>query len=415
MALTANNPDICLARPRMRAGPRFALLLTDNAGLLTGDFYAWFRRPLAFSGRAVCFSWRTAMDSYQDLPAGDGLPSAPLTGDVPLAELQGRAGALARELGQQYHFNYREWQVHWADIKQTALLAFLENKHQPLAYAYVCARTALKDYAWVHVRGLNGGWKSLAARNYTLVDTADSLDFDDENGEDNLAWRLPRARQYDLVPRPVEWTVLRCEAEPPPDTADLFRDLLTILVGVSSERWYPEQMYRGALIVAMRLTGYTWADVSTAVGDLERESLVNIYQEYRQKYLLPYAELAPLGQEMVRLRGEMRVQWFETLREGWLQRPERKIVVLPHGIYTLTYRQDKRRSGKMLASLQKGRRVNGRIRTRQVFLGPAGSVTKEILWAKSLELERRLAVFLEEATGNLGRINQSRQVMFGVI
>lgn len=48
-------------------------------------------------------------------------------------------------------------------------------------------------------------------------------------------------------------------------------------------------------------------------------------------------------------------------------------------------------------------------------LGPAQSLTKEKLWAKSLELERQLAGFLEEATGNLGRINESRQVMFGVI
>jgi hypothetical protein len=55
--------------------------------------------------------------------------------------------------------------------------------------------------------------------------------------------------------------------------------------------------------------------------------------------------------------------------------------------------------------------VGGRIVTRQVHLGPAGSLTKEKLWAKSLELERRLAGFLEEATGNLGRINESRQVM----
>lgn len=355
------------------------------------------------------------MDSNQISANGDGLPPAPLTGDLPLAELQSRAGALARELGQQYHFHGREWQVHWDDMRQTALLAFLENRHNSLSYAYVCARTALKDYAWVHVRGLNGGWKSLVARNYTLIDTADSMDVDDESGEDNLAWRLPQARSFDLVPRPVEWTVLRREAEPPPDTADLFRDLLTILVGVSSERWYPEQMFRGALIVAMRLTGYTWADVSAAVGELERESLVNIYQEYRQKYLLPFAALAPLGQETIKLRGEMRVQWFETLREGWLQRPQRKIVVLPHGIYTLTYRQDKRRSAEMLASLQKGRRVNGRVRTKQVYLGPARAVTKELLWEKSLVLKRRLAVFLEEVTGNLGRINQSRQVMFGVI
>jgi len=265
------------------------------------------------------------------------------------------------------------------------------------------------------VRGLNGGWKSLEARQYTLIDTADSLDMNDETGDDNLAWRLPDARRRDLVARPVEWAAQRRESPPPPDTADLFRDLLTILVGVSAERWYPEQMYRGALVLAMRFTGYTWEDVGAAVGDLARESLSNIYQEYRQKYLLPFAALAPMGREIVKLRGEMRVQWFETMREGWLQRPQRKIVVFPHGIYTITYKQDKRCSGEMMASLQKGRRVDGRIRTRQVYLGPAGSVTKEALWAKSLELEKRLAVFLEEATGNLGRINQSRQVMFGLI
>jgi hypothetical protein len=69
----------------------------------------------------------------------------------------------------------------------------------------------------------------------------------------------------------------------------------------------------------------------------------------------------------------------------------------------------------MVASLQKGRRVNGRVDARQVYLGPAGSVTKESLWAKSLELEKQLTVFLEQATGNMGRINQPRQMMFGLI
>ncbi len=39
------------------------------------------------------------------------------------------------------------------------------------------------------------------------------------------------------------------------------------------------------------------------------------------------------------LPGEMRVQWFETLSEGWLKLAQRKIVVFPYGIYTITYRQ----------------------------------------------------------------------------
>jgi len=335
--------------------------------------------------------------------------------DMELTELQRRAGALARELGQQYGFNGREWRTHWSDMSQTALLAFLENNDQPLAYAYACARTALKNYGWVHVRGLNGGWKSLVARDYTLVDTADSIDADDETGDDNLAWRLRQARPWDMVPRPVEWAVVNREDGPPPEVADLFRDLLITLVGMSSDRWYPEQMFRGALILALRLTGHLWEEVSTAVGDLEWDSLVSIYQEYRHDYLLPFAELSPLGREVIRLRGEMRVQWFETLSEGWLKLAQRKIVVFPHGIYTITYRQDRRKPGKMVAALQKGRRVNGRICSRQVHLGPAGQLTKEKLWDRSLELERKLAGFLAEATGNLGRINESRQVMFGVI
>ncbi|MBK8986247.1 MAG: hypothetical protein IPM39_09225 [Chloroflexi bacterium] len=130
-----------------------------------------------------------------------------------------------------------------------------------------------------------------------------------------------------------------------------------------------------------------------------------------------------MGREVIRLRGEMRVQWFETLSEGWLKLAQRKIVVFPHGIYTITYRQDRRKPGKMVAALQKGRRVNGHfdklsascICSRQVHLGPAGQLTKEKLWERSLELERKLAGFLAKATGNLGRINESRQVMFGVI
>jgi hypothetical protein len=354
--------------------------------------------------------------NQRGLPQSGPPSPSPLTADLPLEELQRRAGGLARELGRQYQFDRRQWRVHWEDMKQTALLAFLEQGDRPLVFAYTCARNALKTYAWVHIRGLNGGWKSLAARHYTLVDTADSLDLD-EAGDDNLAWRLPEGRRRDLVPRPVEWAVQRREADPPADTADLFRELLTILVGTSSQRWYPEQMYRGALIVAMRLTGHTWEDVAAAVGDLEWESLVNIYQEYRIKYLLPFARLSPLAQAAIQMLGELRLQWFEELRPNWLRRPERKIVVFPHGIYTITYKQDKRRGrdSEMVANLQKGRRVNGRIRTKMVYLGPASAVTKELLWEKSLLLEKRLAGFLEEATGNLGRINQSRQVMFGVI
>ena len=191
--------------------------------------------------------------------------------------------------------------------------------------------------------------------------------------------------------------------------ADLFRHLLTLLVGMSRERWYPEQMYRAALILALRLTQHPWEEIMAAVGDLAWNEVVAVYLEYRQDYLRPFLELSPLGQETVLLRGQLRVQWFETVSEGWLRQVQRKIVVLPHGIYTITYRRN--RHGSMDAAIQKGRRVEGKVVTRAVHLGRAAALTKEKLWERSLALERKLAGFLEEATGNLGSINESRQVM----
>jgi hypothetical protein len=340
--------------------------------------------------------------------------NTPLVSEWSNEALERRAGGLARELGRQYNFSPAEWKTHWEDMKQTALLSFLEHADQPQDYAYVCARNDLKHYAWVHIRGLNGGWKSLEARNYTLVDTAESIDMDD-TGDDNLAWRIhDTSPDYHIINRPVERQVIARETGPPPDAADLFAETLVLLVGASSENWYPEQMYRASMIIAMRATGYVWADIADRLG-VDESEVINIYYAYRDKQLNQLADMSPIALETIRVRGRMRVQWFEQLRPGWLKRPEKKIVVFPHGIYTITYKADSRRPGLIAASLQKGRRVNGRIRTLQVYLGKAEDVTKQLLWEKSLTLEKRLEGFLAKASGNLGRINQSRQVMFGVV
>lgn len=45
----------------------------------------------------------------------------------------------------------------------------------------------------------------------------------------------------------------------------------------------------------------------------------------------------------------------------------------------------------------------------------AGQLIREKLWDRLLELERKLADFLAETTGNQGASMKSRQVMFGVM
>lgn len=54
---------------------------------------------------------------------------------------------------------------------------------------------------------------------------------------------------------------------------------------------------------------------------------------------------------------------YKELRLNWLLRLERKILALSHGIYTI------------------------------IYLGPTLAVTKDLLWEKTLLLEKRLRVF----------------------
>jgi hypothetical protein len=71
------------------------------------------------------------------------------------------------------------------------------------------------------------------------------------------------------------------------------------------------------------------------------------------------------------------------------------MVVFPHGIYTIIYKQRGKnagkRAGQVEASLQKMRQVNGQKLLRAMHLGPVGELTKERLYEASFAVERKLA------------------------
>ncbi|MCP4420131.1 MAG: hypothetical protein GY805_26300, partial [Chloroflexi bacterium] len=176
-------------------------------------------------------------------------------------ELEARAGALVNEALKKWSDRVKS--IHWEDMKQTAMLAFLTHQDKVASYGYAVARTALKDYKWVHIRALNGGWKAMVARNYTVSESPLETDGDRfEAPRDSLNWRLPKERGWDPVPRPVEWIVLaRLTRARVGSTEKTFREILFILAGMSKTNWYPEQIYRAAHIIAMLVDGYTWEDV----------------------------------------------------------------------------------------------------------------------------------------------------------
>jgi hypothetical protein len=311
-----------------------------------------------------------------------------------VAELEARAGALVNEALANWSESVKR--VHWQDMKQTAMLTFLEHQDKPAAYGYTAVQTALKNYKWVHIRGLNGGWKSLACRDFAVLEDPLETDGDRfDSPRDNVYWRWSPAREWEIVPRPVEWQVIRqLDHTHPLTTEAVCREILTILAGMSNSNWYPEQLYRAAIIIAMLLTGYTWEDVEVQT-DMDYRQVWDIWWHYRKTRLAPYLELTPMHQELIKLCGGLRLCYFEELTAYWLNQAQRKMVVLPQGIYTITYKRRGRRYGQavdqMEASLQKGFSINGKPVVRAVSLGAVGGITKERLLTSSHQLESKIA------------------------
>lgn len=307
------------------------------------------------------------------------------------AELCQRAGGLVREALADSPTHV--WQTHREDMLQTAVITFLELADEPAGYAYAAARNALKNYRWIHIRGLNGGWKSLACieKGYSALNFADVLAEDDDASQTAVD-RLT-ARAWESVPRPVEWSVLHRLAEPGLTQAETLREVLFILAGMSGN-FFPEQLYRAALIITLLGRDYTWEHVEERTG-LCYEQVFEIYWGWRKRHLNPYLKLKPMHQEMVKLRGQMRITFFEELEPAFLNTAVRKMVVFPHGIYTITYKRRGRnagkRAGQVEASLEKARQMNGRNLLRAMHLGPVGQITKERLYEASFAIERKLA------------------------
>jgi hypothetical protein len=310
-----------------------------------------------------------------------------------VAELEARAGALVKEALTGWPDGVKR--VHWEDMKQTAMLAFLEHQDKAASYGYTAAQTALKNYKWVHVRGLNGGWKSLACWEYEVLEAPLELEGDRfDSRRDNFHWRLPQEREWELVPRPVEWQVIaHLDRNRPLTTEAVCRELLYILAGMSATNWYPEQLYQAALIIAMLMTGYTWEDVEAQTG-MDYSQVWDIWWHYRKTRLAPYMALTPLHQEIIQMCGRVRLCYFEELTPHWLNQAKRKMVILPNGIYTITYKRRSRKRGKTAGqiegSLQKGFSINGRPVVRAISLGRVGAITKERLLASAKQLEHKL-------------------------
>jgi hypothetical protein len=118
---------------------------------------------------------------------------------------------------------------------------------------------------------------------------------------------------------------------------EALRQVLYILAGMCGN-FYPEQLYRAALIITLLGRGYTWDHVEERTG-LPYDQIFDIYWAWRKRYLNPYLTLTPIHQELIKIRGQMRIIHFEELDSQFLNTALRKMIVFPHGIYTIIYKR----------------------------------------------------------------------------
>jgi hypothetical protein len=120
------------------------------------------------------------------------------------------------------------------------------------------------------------------------------------------------------------------------------------------------------------------------------------HHNYRKTCLAPYLGMTPMHREIIKIRGHMRLCYFEEMTLYWLNQAQRKMVILPHGIYTITYKRRSRKQGETVGQmeglLQKGFSINGRPVVRAVSLGKVGEITKERLLESAQRLEYKLKV-----------------------
>ncbi len=288
------------------------------------------------------------------------------------------------------------------------MLTFLDQAHMPAPYAYAAARNALRNYKWVHIRGLNGGWKSLKAQNYSC----DNMPVNDAGEElvNVVEWRLDQYNKTWGPYRPTEF-IAQSHIDPSPNTEVSFRDVLYVLAGMSSSRWFPEQMYRAALIITLAGNSHPWDEIEERTG-LEYSDAYDIYWVYRKSRLDPYLKLTAMHQEIIQIRGRMRVTYFEEMSEELLNNGIRKMIVFPHGIYTVKYQKRYgKRSGTVEGWLMKGRKINGRSSHSKVYLGHVGQMTKEHLFDATHELDSKVAALSKEVPRKCG-ISESNKLMF---
>ncbi|MCB8924009.1 MAG: hypothetical protein H6652_00110 [Ardenticatenaceae bacterium] len=331
-----------------------------------------------------------------------GHPRQPAVMELPpeaMAWLNRKAYIVVQNVMRHMWMDATERRIFREDLMQEAFSHLYDQRYlqgQSEAYAYTAARTKLIGYVFVNIRGGGSGHQWELSKQYQINDNLTEPEYHEEDSYGHTTPRLPMTI---YARRPTEDALVLHEGEAASDDRwERFeKEIARILAVMRGSQWHPNSLRRAAKALCESVKGTSNYNIAQILG-VDWITATQIIIHYREQ-LEAFLAQSPVVQGIIRAEGELRLQWWEEVSEVALNSGQRFIVILPHGAFTVSYYQSKRK-GKAFCRIQVGRRINGQVQNRSVQLGEVGTVTREKLWQKSFELQAKLAE-LEEATANV--------------
>jgi hypothetical protein len=163
------------------------------------------------------------------------------------------------------------------------------------------------------------------------------------------------------------------------------------------QQFHPDALIFAARVLALSARGKSINAIAVEMGD-EPGHVSDSLMHYRT-VVEQFLALCPLEQGAVEAKGQLSIYHHQEPNDRVLNSGQRFVAILPNGNYSVTIH--KRSDGRQTyASIQAGRRVNGRLKVIQKVIGNVGQITHEKLCAGAIAMQIKTAQVFPAAVGD---------------
>jgi hypothetical protein len=269
-----------------------------------------------------------------------------------------------------------------------------QHQNKPMPYACGAARNELINYVLITIRQLQGGWRlydgDIKGWRVTNFEGLSEKGSQRSGYKDDIFGRFLSPQYRKSLYRPVEERVIYDEEA---ESTEQFwraveRRFLYVLAGMRRQQFHPDALVFAALVMTLSARGKSINAIAVEMGaepNHVSESLMH-YRTVAEKFLA----LGPLEQGMVEARGQLSVYHHQEPDERVLNGGKRFVAILPNGNYSVSIHK-RSKGNKRYASIQVGKRVNGRPKVTKKVIGYVGQITHDNLCAGAQAMKLKTA------------------------